>query len=94
MKILSEKNGIRTLKAKVAMITSRGVSLYVNGHKYYLPYHTYPWFREAKVADILNVEMPDEESLRWEALNVDLHLDSLIHPENYPLVAKMEAVIN
>lgn len=88
MKAQLEKNGIHTAKAEVTMITSRGILLYVNGHEYYLPHDKYPWFHDAKVSDVLAVEMPDEESLRWESLDVDLHVDSLIHPEKYPLIFK------
>ena len=29
--------------------------------------------------------MPDSESLRWEAMDIDLELDSLVHPERYPI---------
>ena len=32
-----------------------------------------------------NVTMPDEESLRWDAIDVDLEIDSIIHPERYPI---------
>ncbi|KAA6320331.1 hypothetical protein EZS27_029883 [termite gut metagenome] len=87
MKTLLRKNGICTSTAEVLMITSQGILLYVNEHEFYLSHDKFPWFRNAKVADVLAVEMPDEESLRWESLDVDLHLDSLIHPEKYPLTA-------
>ena len=50
-----------------------------------LPYSRFPWFRHARVPDVLNVTMPDAESLRWEALDVDLELDSILHPERYPI---------
>lgn len=86
MKAQLEKNGTRTTIAEVTMITSRGILLYVGGHEYYLSHEKYPWFRDAKVSDVLAVEMPDNDSLRWEALDVDLHVDSLIHPEKYPLI--------
>ncbi|KAA6331811.1 hypothetical protein EZS27_019619 [termite gut metagenome] len=87
MKALLKKDGIHSFTAEVTMITSQGILLYVNGHEYYLSHEKFPWFHNAKVADVLAVEMLDEESLRWESLDVDLHLDSLMYPEKYPLVA-------
>lgn len=67
------------------MINARGILLYVGGREYYLSYERFPWFKDAKVSDVLNVSMPDSESLRWEAIDVDLELDSIKHPERYPI---------
>lgn len=83
MNSLLEKSGTAT--AEVTMINARGILLYVGGREYYLPYERFPWFKEAKVSDVLNVTMPDSESLRWEAIDVDLELDSIKHPEQYPI---------
>ena len=81
--VLLEKNGTTT--AEVTMINARGILLFVGGKEYYLSYDRYPWFRNAKVSDVLDVTMPDEESLRWDAIDVDLEIDSIIHPERYPI---------
>lgn len=71
--------------AEVTMINAQGILLYVGGHEYVLPYSRFPWFRHARVSDVLNVTMPDASSLRWDALDVDLELDSILHPERYPI---------
>ena len=81
MSVLLEKNGTTT--AEVTMINARGILLFVGGKEYYLSYDRYPWFRNAKVSDVLDVTMPDEESLRWDAIDVDLEIDSIIHPERH-----------
>ena len=83
MSVLLEKNGTTT--AEVTMINARGILLFVGGKEYYLSYDRYPWFRNAKVSDVLDVTMPDEESLRWDAIDGDLEIDSIIHPERYPI---------
>ena len=67
------------------MINARGTLLYVKEKEYYLPYDRFLWFKDAKVSDVLAVSMPDSESLRWEAMDIDLELDSLVHPERYPI---------
>ena len=71
--------------AEVTMINARGILIYVKEKEYYLPYDRFPWFKDAKVSDVLAVSMPDSESLRWEAMDIDLELDSLVHPERYPI---------
>lgn len=68
------------------MINAKGIALYVNGKEYFLPYERCPWFKNAKVSDVLNVSMVDKEEIRWETLDVDLEIESLIYPEKYPLI--------
>jgi len=37
---------------------------------------------------VLNVQMSGSEAIEWPDLDVDLEIDSLRHPERYPLVIK------
>ncbi|WP_288287476.1 DUF2442 domain-containing protein [uncultured Prevotella sp.] len=37
---------------------------------------------------MLNVQMSGTEAIEWPDLDVDLEIDSLRHPERYPLVIK------
>ncbi|MDR0769221.1 MAG: DUF2442 domain-containing protein [Dysgonamonadaceae bacterium] len=70
------------------MITPNGIIISVFGSDYYLSYDRIPWFKNAKVSDVFNVEMCGDEGIRWESLDVDLEIESLKHPEKYPLVMK------
>lgn len=74
-----------TTTAEVTMINARGILLFIGGKEYYLSYDRFPWFRNARVLDVLNVTMLDEKSLRWDAIDVDLEIDSITHPERYPI---------
>ncbi|GAF68497.1 unnamed protein product, partial [marine sediment metagenome] len=56
--------------------------------EYFLPYNDYPWFKEAKVKEILNVNLLHGYHLYWPELDVDLEIDSLDNPQNYPLKYK------
>jgi hypothetical protein len=69
----------------VLVITKSGILLSIPEGEFFLPYSQYPWFREAKVSDVLQVELLGDDDLRWEALDVDLEVESIIHPERYPL---------
>lgn len=82
----SSTRGATTSPVEIANIDRFGVWLYVLGKEYFLPYEGYPWFRKATIGQILNVELMHEDHLRWPDLDVDLSVDSLEHPEGYPLV--------
>lgn len=84
----SPKLGKSILEVEVQNISTRGVWLYVNGREYFLPYPEYPWFHNAKVTEICNVNLLHGTHLYWPDLDVDLEVEALEHPEKYPLVYK------
>ena len=87
MKKISKQNSA-PISVNVHSILPNGIFLSVLGNDYYLSYNRLPWFRDAKLSDIFNVSMIGDYAIRWEALDVDLEIESLIHPEKYPLVMK------
>ncbi len=66
-------------------MSKNGIWLYVKGKEFFLPYQEYPWFEKATIAEIYDVTLPQPDHLRWEKLDVDLHLESLKSPEKFPL---------
>jgi len=56
----------------------------------FLSFADFPWFRDASVAHILNVEEPSLGHYYWPDLDVDLSLEIIRDPEHYPLPAKAE----
>lgn len=85
-----KKSGMsgRITSAKVSSITSIGLFMTIDGKDYFLSYKDFPWFTDARVSDVLNVSTLGRNSLRWESLDVDLEMESLLSPEKYPLKAK------
>ncbi|MBI3324138.1 MAG: DUF2442 domain-containing protein [Candidatus Omnitrophica bacterium] len=79
-------HGRRISGVEILDITPHGIWLSVKATEYFLPYQNYPWFKAAKVSDILQVKFLHDEHLHWPALDIDLHVDSLKHPDRYPLV--------
>ena len=69
---------------EVSHIDTRGFWLYVDGREHYLPFEDFPWFEEATVKQISRTERLGEEHVYWPDLDVDLTLDMIDHPENYP----------
>jgi hypothetical protein len=54
-----------------------------------MPYEKFPWFKEASVGKILNVEEPFPGHFYWPDPDVDLTVEIIEHPERFPLKAKI-----
>jgi hypothetical protein len=72
-------------------ITPHGVWLFFDDRERFLPFEQFPWFKDAPVRAILNVERPYAPHLYWPELDVDLEVESIDHPEKYPLVSTPHA---
>lgn len=81
-----ETRGQNTSEVEVSHIDTRGFWLCVEDKEYFLSYKDYPWFEEAKVKDIINVELLSGHHLHWPILDVDLEIDCLENPQDYPLI--------
>jgi hypothetical protein len=84
----SSSHGASTSEAEVTNIDGFGIWLLVDDREFFLPYRDYPWFRQATVDQILDVRLPSPDHLHWPALDVDLSLASLEHPDDFPLMAR------
>ena len=82
-----ESEGSST-SASVLMINAQGIMLSVLGNDYFLSYNRIPWMKDAPISSVLNVRMSGSEAIEWPDLDVDLEIESLRHPERYPLVIK------
>ena len=82
----SSRPGKTISKAEVTHVSPHGLWVLVGEKEYLLPYSDYPWFSEAKVSEVMTVELLHGRHLRWPALDVDIELESLDYPDKYPLV--------
>ena len=87
----SEPLGISTSGFEVTNISAHGIWLLVEGRELFMSYEDFPWFKNASVAEILNVEQPTPGHFHWPDLDVDLGIKSIEHPERFPLKAKVGA---
>ena len=81
----SSARGTRTSGTEVQGVLKKGVWLLVKGHEYFLPFTRYPWFKKASLADLQRVKRGDGHHLHWPELDVDVELESIEHPDHYPL---------
>ena len=82
----SAQPGTTTSAAEVQGVSPRGLWLLVADREYFLPTTEFPWFAAAVVRDVYNVELHHGHILHWPALDIDLDVQSLVAPEEWPLV--------
>ena len=80
--------GPGTSPVEVTNVSPHGFWLFIGQRELFLPFRTFPWFKEASVAAITHVELPSPHHLYWPDLDVDLAVESIEHPEKYPLVSQ------
>ena len=83
----SEELSARTSRVEVANISRQGFWLLLDDRELFVSFQDFPWFANAPVAKILNVEWPQADHLHWPDLDIDLSVESIEHPERFPLVS-------
>ena len=81
-----EIGGKNTSQVEVLNISKHGFWLMVYEKEYFLSFSNFPWFKNATISSILNIELLQPHHLYWPELDVDLESDSIESPEKYPLV--------
>ena len=84
----SLKSNTNSTLADVLMINDRGIMISVLGQDYFLSYNRVPWMRDATINEVLDIRMSGKNAIEWPKLDVDLEIESLRHPERYPLLIK------
>jgi hypothetical protein len=87
MNMTYAKRGTVTSVVEVTNVSPHGLWLLLDEREVFLPYDQFPWFREAPIGKIVHVELPSPGHLYWPELDVDLEVESVLHPERYPLMS-------
>jgi hypothetical protein len=82
--------GRSTSPVEVTNISPHGFWLFIDDRELFVPFEDFPWFRDASIREITRVELPSSHHLYWPDLDVDLAVESLTHPERYPLVSQSQ----
>ena len=88
--------GNNTLKAntaavEVSLVSNQGFWLLADNEELFLAYADFPWFKEATIAQITNVQRPSADHLYWPSLDIDLSVESVRDPSKFPLISKARA---
>lgn len=84
----SSKHGKNTLRAEITNISAYGFWLYLDGKEYFLAFENFPWFKQATIEQITDVQLIHGSHLYWSQIDVDLSLNIIESPEKYTLIAK------
>ena len=85
----SKLGGRPTSGVEVRKRTSRGVWFLLDGKTIFASFRDFPWFRGATMSQLMRIERPSPHHLYWPELDVDLEVESLVHPERYPLMSRI-----
>jgi len=90
MSVKSVPRGDSTSAVEITNISPLGFWLFIDGREVFAAFEHFPWFRNATIGDLLRVERPSPHHLYWPTLDIDLAIDSLDHPDRYPLVSRAQ----
>ena len=76
-----------TSQVEVTNVSPHGFWLFVGEQELFVSFKEFPWFKDASIREISRVELPSAHHLYWPDLDIDLAVDSLTHPERYPLIS-------
>ena len=81
-------HGNNTLAVEVTNISAHGIWLLVHNKELFMSYDDFPWFKNQTVESITKVEEQSPGHFYWPVMDIDLTLESIEHPERFPLIAK------
>ena len=87
----SAKRGRDTSAVEVTNVSPHGFWILIDDRERFVSFQAFPWFRDATIADLTNVELPSPHHFYWPRLDIDLAVDSIDHPEPYPLVSRRDS---
>lgn len=84
----SPGRGTHISAVEVTNVSRHGLWLLAGGRELFLAYDDFPWFKQAPIGKVLNVEEPTPGHFYWPELDIDLTAEIIEHPERYPLRAR------
>ncbi len=87
----SENAGKNTSAVEITNISQHGIWIFVHDKEFFMPFDAFPWFKDAPIGKILNVELHSDTHLYWPELDIDLDTKQIQHPENYPLMSNTKS---
>jgi hypothetical protein len=80
--------GKNTLSVEVTNISMHGLWLMAHNKELFMSYDDFPWFKNQTVESIVNVEEQAPGHFYWPDMDIDLTLESIENPKDFPLKAK------
>lgn len=80
--------GAVTFPVEISAVTKNGFWLLLENEELFVAFAEFPWFRSAPVEHLFHVERPQPHHLYWPELDVDVAVESIRRPEEFPLVSR------
>ena len=77
--------GSITSAAEVTHISKNGFWILLGDEELLVPFEHFPWFKKATVEQISDVNWPTPDHLHWPSLDIDLSVQSIRQPQDFPL---------
>lgn len=74
--------------AEVTHVSKHGFWLLLDAEELLVPFEHFPWFKNATIAQLSDVQWPAPDHLYWPQLDADLSVESIRNPSMFPLVSK------
>ena len=76
-----------SISPAITDVSPDGLWLLYRDEEFFLPFANFPWFKKATIEQLLNVVEEIPGSFRSPELDIDLGINSIRHPDRYPLKA-------
>jgi hypothetical protein len=86
--------GFATSAPEVTNVSRHGFWLLLGDEEILVRFEDFPWFRQATIDALTQVDRPSPDHLYWPLLDVDLSIRSIRTPADFPLVSRTPASPN
>ena len=80
--------GIVTSAVEVTHVSRHCFWLLLGDDELAVPFADFPWFRQATIEQLSDVNWPTQDHLYWPQLDIDLSVASLRDPAAFPLLSR------
>jgi len=80
------RSGRSNLQVSVGARSGQGFWLSLGDRELFVAYRSFPWFREFTLRELARVRRPAPNHLRWPEFDIDLEVESIESPDEFPLV--------
>ncbi|MFA5242717.1 MAG: DUF2442 domain-containing protein [Sulfuricella sp.] len=80
--------GASTSGIEVSLASSMGFWLLLGEEELFVSFSEFPWFKKATIEELATIEWPTPNHLYWPLIDVDLSVESIRTPGNFPLVSR------
>ena len=80
--------GATTSGVEVTNVSSHAIWLLAGEKELFMSYEDFPWFQDSPIGKVLHVEKLSPGHFYRLELDVDVEIETIEHPDRFPLIAK------